>query len=382
MEERGDIQRLLHSHLSQLDLDQEILAEHIIRKLKHYADTPYGEMARLAFQNGLKTIGATLLEREVETRVQVGVLIEFDENVSALGKAVDSGDPDLINLIILHLHKKLTLEDIKMTICDFPSVQSSYVKYCKHHNKQTLYSIYLKEDNFGALGEIFIAETLDETKSYMRDSLLRSALDVYLQEKNDFYASTCYGHAKLLEFQKAMDEKSNDGEKFVGKSIHDTCLSLLLKNETELAERLRTEYSIPERRFWWLKIQSLSCLKKWSELEEFSATRKSPIGYAPFADVCLQMGNKKEALKYLSKMDVDSRIKCYIKAGFLNDAGKLALRSKSRDGLFEVRRRCVYQSDLFKKVDHALMKMTKYNRQIWHRFSFESMRKQKSNLKT
>jgi hypothetical protein len=165
MEERGDIQRLLHSHLSQLDLDQEILAEHIIRKLKHYADAPYGEMARVAFQNGLKTIGATLLEREVETRVQVEVLIEFDENVSALGKVVDSGDPDLINLIILHLHKKLTLEDIKMTIRDFPSVQSSYVKYCKHHNKQTLYSIYLKEDNFGALGEIFIAETLDETVS-------------------------------------------------------------------------------------------------------------------------------------------------------------------------------------------------------------------------
>lgn len=32
-------------------------------------------------------------------------------------------------------------------------------------------------------------------------------------------------------------------------------------------------------RYWWLKLKSLSKKDEWEELEKFSKTKKSPIGY-------------------------------------------------------------------------------------------------------
>lgn len=62
-----------------------------------------------------------------------------------------------------------------------------------------------------------------------------------------------------------------------------------------------------------MRIQSLAHLKDWTELEKFSKSKKSPIGYAPFVDVCLQNGNKMEAVKYLPKVNDELKVKYYIK---------------------------------------------------------------------
>lgn len=32
-------------------------------------------------------------------------------------------------------------------------------------------------------------------------------------------------------------------------------------------------------RYWWLKLKSLAEKEEWDELEKFSKTKKSPIGY-------------------------------------------------------------------------------------------------------
>lgn len=66
-------------------------------------------------------------------------------------------------------------------------------------------------------------------------------------------------------------------------------------------------------RYWWLRIQSMAHLNDWAELEKFSKSKKSPIGYAPFVDVCLQKGNKLEASKYLPRVSDELKVKYYIK---------------------------------------------------------------------
>lgn len=55
-------------------------------------------------------------------------------------------------------------------------------------------------------------------------------------------------------------------------------------------------------------------LGDWVELEKFSKTKKSPIGYAHFVDVCLQKNNRTEAIKYLPKVSEDIIVKYYVKA--------------------------------------------------------------------
>lgn len=147
----------------------------------------------------------------------------------------------------------------------------------------------------------------------MKDSLLTSAAEAYRKGRKDLNASLCDDYLKLLRFQRQQDEKIGQS-KYAGKSIHETCLLLLKNNEVRLADKFKNDFKIPDKRFWWMKIQSLAHLDDWIELEKFSKSKKSPIGYAPFVDICLEKNNKHEALKYLPKVSEDLKVKYYIKA--------------------------------------------------------------------
>lgn len=60
--------------------------------------------------------------------------------------------------------------------------------------------------------------------------------------------------------------------------MHDTVRLLLTMKEIKLAEKLRSEYKVPDRRFWWLRLTTLAERQEWSEIEKFSKL-KSPVGY-------------------------------------------------------------------------------------------------------
>jgi hypothetical protein len=67
------------------------------------------------------------------------------------------------------------------------------------------------------------------------------------------------------------------------------------------------------RRYYWLKVKALGELGDWAELETFAKEKKPPIGYKPFADVCIEHGNLNEAIKYIKKIsEADVRARLYI----------------------------------------------------------------------
>lgn len=85
-------------------------------------------------------------------------------------------------------------------------------------------------------------------------------------------------------------------ESFAGFSVQDTCARLLALNDIRAADKFRSEFKIPDRRYWWLKIRALANNNKWIELEQLSKTKKPPIGFGPFVDVCLE-----KVCKYILK---------------------------------------------------------------------------------
>lgn len=101
----------------------------------------------------------------------------------------------------------------------------------------------------------------------------------------------------------------------LGLSVHNTIRQLLTLGDLKQAEKLKNEYKVQDRRFWWLRIQVMSEHFQWDELERFSKSKKSPIGYEPFVEVCLKQMNVDEAKKYLPKCREDKKIKWFIRAG-------------------------------------------------------------------
>ncbi|XP_062569083.1 vacuolar protein sorting-associated protein 16 homolog [Saccostrea cucullata] len=118
---------------------------------------------------------------------------------------------------------------------------------------------------------------------------------------------------KLLKYQQRLEEEMN--RPFLNLSLHQMIYCLTKDNNHKVAEQLRKEFKVPERRFWWLKINALGESGDWIELEKFSRSKKAPVGMEAFVDVCSKYGNVKEALKYLVKVSPEQKVKCLVKVG-------------------------------------------------------------------
>lgn len=155
----------------------------------------------------------------------------------------------------------------------------------------------------------------------LQDSNVESSLPIasnaYKKGHKDVEAELCEEARKLLKQQKAFADKytTSRSSQFYGLSVHDTIERLLSLGDIKQAEKLKSEYKVPDKRYWWLRITVLAESFQWEELEKFSKSKKSPIGYEPFVEVCLQKQNVEEAKKYLPKCRDDKRIKWLLRAG-------------------------------------------------------------------
>lgn len=69
---------------------------------------------------------------------------------------------------------------------------------------------------------------------------------------------------------------------FAGLTLAETISQLLGDGFNKRAERVRADFRVPDKRWWWLKLKALAATQNWEGLEAFAKSKKSPIGYEPF----------------------------------------------------------------------------------------------------
>ncbi|KAH1027550.1 hypothetical protein HUJ05_001035 [Dendroctonus ponderosae] len=338
--------------VGQHQADEEIVAREIASKLGYSSGVSYREIAEKASEFGKNKLAIKLLEYESKASEQVELLLKLHENKSALHNAIESGDTDLIYMVVLKLREKMPLGDFKMTIRNFPVAQALYIKYCKEYYKSALAEIYIQEDDFPSQAQMIIEESLSDKNSHLRDSQLTVAIEAYNKGRKDLYASMCEETLKLSKFQRELEEKFQSENKFVGKSVHDTCKILLEMKDVKLAEKVKNDFKIPDKRYWFLRINTLAALKEWIELDKFAKLKKSPVGYGPFVDACWANHNKDEALKYMQKVPDDLKAKYYLKIECYSEAAEIAFQQRDIQSLLSV------QCRLAKKNPELLLKVT------------------------
>ena len=67
------------------------------------------------------------------------------------------------------------------------------------------------------------------------------------------------------------------------------------------------------RRFWWAKVRAIGAMRDWEALEKFSKEKRSPIGYKPFADICISNRAFQEASRYVAKLEQPLQPKYYMR---------------------------------------------------------------------
>lgn len=133
------------------------------------------------------------------------------------------------------------------------------------------------EDDHNGEAECWLMEGVRNPILHTRITCLQSARDSFKKAGNTFFVEATEDELKLIKYQQKMESKFN--RKFANLSVNGTMKLLLQEKEFKLAEELKKEFKVPDSRFWFAKITVLSEMHEFVELEKFSKSKKSPIGY-------------------------------------------------------------------------------------------------------
>ncbi|XP_040213035.1 vacuolar protein sorting-associated protein 16 homolog isoform X3 [Rana temporaria] len=271
--------------VQQKEKTDEEVAQAINQKLGDAAGISYSEIASKACDCGRTELAIKLLEYEPKSEDQVPLLLKMKRSNLALGKAIESGDTDLVYTVVSYMKHEFNRGDFFMTLQNHPVALSLYQQFCKHQEPETLKDLYNQDDNHQELANFHVRASYSTEKSVEgRVAELQNAVDEYNRAKNDWAAKVTEDQIKLLRIQRVLREQLN--KPYLNYSLHETVYNLILDNMQKKAEQLYKEFKIPEKRYWWLKLTALAEKNDWDELENFSKSKKSPIGYLRFGTSC------------------------------------------------------------------------------------------------
>jgi hypothetical protein len=135
---------------------------------------------------------------------------------------------------------------------------------------------------------------------------------------------------------------------FVDSSINDTIRTCIVLGNNRAAIKVKTEFKVSDKRWYWLKAFALATIKDWAALEKFSKEKRPPMGFRPFVEACIDADEKAEALKYIPKLsDLVERGEAYARIGMAKEAADCAAQANDGGELLERFRKTFVQNAIF-----------------------------------
>ncbi|ODQ65066.1 vacuolar protein sorting-associated protein 16 [Nadsonia fulvescens var. elongata DSM 6958] len=311
--------------------DDDTLCEIIVGKLAKKQGVSYVDIAKTAYDEGRAKLATILTSYEPRAGRQVPLLISMGEDGIALTKAVESGDTDLIIYVFHHLRRKLSLAQFFRLLSDKPMANRVFEAIIRSENIQLLKDFYYQDDKRVPSANLLFIEAYHEPEMDTKFEQLEQARKIFQDIKDySFEAKMVEESTKLLHVQQLL-ESDYEESSFVGLSLTGTIFELLKMSQNVRALKLKNDFKVPDKRFWWSKVKALVSRRDWSELMEFAKTKRSPIGYEPFYQTCLQAGSKSAAANYVSmctNLDYTERVKMYIEVNEPKLAAEEAFKFK------------------------------------------------------
>ncbi|XP_077252312.1 vacuoleless1 (VCL1) [Tasmannia lanceolata] len=325
-----------------LAIHDSALLEILLDKLKLCKGISYAAVAAHADKSGRRKLAAMLVEHEPHSSKQVPLLLSIGEEDTALTKATESGDTDLVYLVLFHIWQKKPppLEFFGM-IQARPLARELFIAYARCYRHEFLKDFFLSTGQLQDVAFLLWKESWEVGKNPMaskgsplygpRIKLIEQAQNLFSETKeHTFESKAADEHAKLLRLQHEL-EVSTKHPIFVDSSISDTIRTCIVSGNHRAAMKVKTEFRVSEKRWYWLKVLALATIRDWVELEKFSKEKRPPIGYRPFVEACIDCDEKGEALKYIPKLaDPRERAEAYARIGMAKEAADAA--SQAKDG--------------------------------------------------
>ncbi|XP_019464204.1 PREDICTED: protein VACUOLELESS1 [Lupinus angustifolius] len=324
-----------------LAIPDATLLEILLDKLKLCKGISYAAVAAHADKNGRRKLAALLVEHEPRSSKQVPLLVSIGEEDIALMKATECGDTDLVYLVLFHIWQKRQPLEFFGTVQARPLARDLFITYARCYKHEFLKDFFLSTGQLQDVAFLLWKESWELGKNPMaskgsplhgpRIKLIEKAQNLFAETKeHTFESKAAEEHAKLLRIQHELEVTTKQAI-FVDSSISDTIRTCIVLGNHRAAMRVKTEFKVSEKRWYWLKVFALATIKDWVALEKFSKEKKPPIGYRPFVEACIEADEKAEAIKYIPKIaDPRERAESYARIGMAKEAADAA--SQTKDG--------------------------------------------------
>lgn len=317
------------------------LLETLLEKLKLCKGISYAAVAAHADKNGRRKLAAMLVENEPRSSKQVPLLLSIGEEDAALMKATESGDTDLVYLVVFHIWQKRPALEFFGMIRARQLARDLFSNYARCYRHEFLKDFFLSSGQLQDVAFLLLKESWELTKNPMasrgaplhgpRIKLIEKAHNLFSETKEHVFESkAAEEHAKLLRMQHEL-EVTTKQPIFVDSSISDTIRTCIVLGNHRAALKVKSEFKVSEKRWYWLKVFALATIRDWDALEKFSKEKRPPIGYRPFVEACTDADEKGEALKYIPKLaDPREKAEAYARIGMAKEAADAA--SQAKDG--------------------------------------------------
>ncbi|KAI8973476.1 Vps16, C-terminal region-domain-containing protein [Mycotypha africana] len=303
--------------------DEDTLCRMIVEKLAKKPGLSYAVIAKTAYNSGQARLATRLLEFEPRAADQVPLLMSMQDDETALIKAIESGDTDLVYLVLFHLKRKLPLGEFFRMINNKPMACNLLEVYCKEQDIELLKDFYYQDDRRIDTANITLSEAFNDMDISERMKKLKIAGKTYNDNRDQVFEAKAVDEAiKLLQFQIALEKDTQ--QSFAGLSVSETIYKCTTLGQHGKASKIRSDFKVPDKRFWWVKLRALVEVRDWENLEKLAKSKKSPIG---------------------------------IEIGAFKEAGEQAYLNKDAEALREVRAKCTNHV-VAQELDSLLAQLT------------------------
>ena len=208
----------------------------------------------------------------------------------------------------------------------------------------------MQEDDYSSQALHQITRALAATTTERRQAILVNVQDLFKKAKQEPLAALVEDHNKLLKAQAGLEEKL--GHNFVGLNLHQTLADLIQYDEMKLAEKLRNDFKLSDRRFAWLKLNTWAKTHKWNELKRYAKQKKLPVPMTQVVKLAKLHGGQEAANAFLSEefLNNEERFNLLSEFGMYVEAASAAFAGKNMEALTTLEAICAGKDDVMKSI--------------------------------
>lgn len=355
--------KIARSKSSAVDGEDDEVCRLIVDKFEKLGggEVSYADIARRAWEVGRTGLATKLLDHETRASDQVPLLLTMKEDNLALVKAVDSGDTDLVYHVLLHLYKRLPLGSFFKLIEDGGDQLAPASKllqvYARELNREMLRDFYYSDDRRVESATLALDEAAQMTDPHAVMTAVNAAEKFFSEDKDrPFEAKMMNESVRLLALQQQYEKDSDGKIKFFGQSVSETIRTCISNNMSKKADRVKSEFKVPDKRFWYLKLHALTAMRDFDALDAFARSKRSPIGYEAFVRHLVETGHLKQAALYVMRCDGPKRVGLYVLCEDWRAAGRECKERGDKKGMEQLRKSCP-NSLIARELDQLMASM-------------------------